>query len=43
MPQNFKIIKKHSEFLNIKLKGTVHRSNSLILQKLFDEKLLVFT
>ena len=40
MPQNFKIIKKHSEFLNIKLKGTVHRSNSLILQKLFDEKLL---
>jgi len=39
MPNKINILKKRSDFLNIRLKGSVYKSNSLILQKLFDEKL----
>ena len=39
MPKRISTIKKHSEFVNIKLSGKTLSSKSLILQKLFDNKL----
>ena len=32
-------IKKRADFLRVKSKGTTYKSNSLIIQKLFDKKL----
>ena len=39
MPLKILTIKKRIEFLHVKLKGTTYISKSLIVQKIFDEKL----
>ena len=39
MPVKVIMIKKRADFIKVKIKGKMYRSNSLILQKLFDKRL----